>query len=234
MGIFRKNKMPTISKQKAFMFFTTIADVGSLIIALVYISFVGLMVYLRLGTVWLNWAMFGITVAYIGFFIFKIFYLNKKMTRTGRIKRVVKLANKYTKLGMRGINAAFVVLSLLSVQFGVNQGVALIGVLVVAVTFVVTVLWDIGNFVLRRKIQEYTIAWNSLSKEEKAERIELLMAGFIRSLDNVAGIEEYFDVGINVKKMMDNRMGERIRLADARRVDPYEDIERSREASKNN
>ena len=205
------------------MLFTTIADVGALVVALVYISYVGLMVYLNLGTRWLNLAMFGVTVAYIAFFLFKLFYLNKKMTRTGKIKRVVKMANKYTKLGMRLINAAFVILSLISVQFGVNQGVALIGVLIVGVTFVVTVLWDIGNFVLRRKIIDYTVAWNSLSREEKAERIELLMAGFMRSLDNISGIDEYVDVGVSVKKMMDSRIGDRIRLADARRVDPYDE-----------
>lgn len=205
------------------MLFTTIADVGALVVALVYICFVALMIYLKLGTPWLNQAMFGITVAYIAFFLFKIFYLNKKVTRTGRIKRIVKFANKYTKLGMRMINAAFVILSLISVQFGVNQGVALIGVLIVGVTFVVTVLWDIGNFIMRRKIQEYAYAWNSLSRDEKAERIELVMEGFMRSLDNIAAIDEYVDVGVSVKKMVDNRLGERMRLADARRVDPYKD-----------
>ena len=205
------------------MFFTTLADVGSLLVALVYISFVVLMTYLGLGTAWLNISMLCITILYIGFFFFKIFYLNKTMVRTGRIKRAVKLANKYTKLGMRMVNAAFVILSLISVQFGVNQGVALIGVLIVGITFIVTVLWDIGNFVVRRKIQELSFAWGSLSQEEKAERIELFMAGFIRSLDNFAAFDEYLDMGLNVKKLVDNRLGERIRLADARHVEPKEE-----------
>lgn len=219
MGIIRRNKTPQFSKQKAFMLFTTIADVGALFVALIYTAYVVLLMVVLDKFTWLNWAMLGITVAYIAFFIFKIFYLNKTMQYTGRIKRTVKLANKYTKLGMRIINATFVILSLVETQLNDSHTLALVGVLIVGVTFIVTILWDIANFVLRRKLQEFTVAWNQLSQEEKSERVELLLSGFIRSINNAAILDDYFDVGMNLKRMVGTKLGDRVRLADARRAE---------------
>lgn len=218
MGIIRRSKTPQFSKQKAFMFFTTVADVGALFVALIYVAYVALLMVVLDKFTWLNWAMLGITVAYIGFFIFKIFYLNKTMQQTGRIKRTVKLANKYTKLGMRFINATFVILSLIGTQLNDSHTLALVGVLIVGVTFIITILWDIGNFVLRRKLQDFTVAWNELSQEEKSERVELLLSGFIRSINNAAILDDYFDVGMNLKRMVGTKLGDRVRLADARRA----------------
>jgi len=218
MGIRRKNKAPEFSKQKAFMFFTTIADVGALLVALIYISYVGLMMYFELGTTWINWAMLGITIAYICFFVFKLAYLNRTMTNTGRIKRTVKYANKYTKFGMKLINATFVLLSFVGVHAGEDNTMALVGVMIVAITFIVSILWDIGNYIVRRKVGEMMVAWNELSHEEKSERVELLISGFLRSINNAAIMDDYFDVGLNIKRMVGAKMGDRIRLADARRA----------------
>lgn len=219
MGIVRKNKAPTISKQKTFMFFTTVADIGALFIALIYISYVGIMMYMRPTPIWIDWVMLTITILYISFFLFKLFYLNKTMKNVGRIKKIVKLSNKYTKLGMRTVNAAFVILSLIGAQRSDAHAFALVGVLVLGVTFIITILWDIGNFILRRKIQEFTVAWNELSQEEKQERIELLLSGFIRSINNAAVMDNYFDVGLNLKTMVASKLNDRVRLADARRLD---------------
>lgn len=219
MGIVRKNKAPTISKQKTFMFFTTVADIGALFIALIYISYVGIMMYMRPTPIWIDWVMLTITILYISFFLFKLFYLNKTMKNAGRIKKIVKLSNKYTKLGMRTVNAAFVILSLIGAQRSDAHAFALVGVLVLGVTFIITILWDIGNFILRRKIQEFTVAWNELSQEEKQERIELLLSGFIRSINNAAVMDNYFDVGLNLKTMVASKLNDRVRLADARRLD---------------
>lgn len=229
MKIIGKKKSQPISKQKAFMFFTTIADVGALFVALIYVSYVGIMMYMRPKAVWLDWVMLSITLLYIIFFVFKILVLNKTMTHVGRIKRIVKFANKYTKLGMRIINAAFVILSLIGSQRNDAHAFALVGVLVVGVTFIVSILWDIGNFVLRRKIQEFTIAWDTLSQEEKSERIELLLTGFIRSINNAAILDDYFDIGMNVKKMVGTKLGDRIRLADARRIEAPQDLGKQEE-----
>ena len=219
MGLFKKDKGSVAAKRKAFMFFTTVADIGSLFVAFIYITYVILLMVLGLGVVWLNWVMLSITLLYIGFFFYKIFYLNKVMEHTGKMKRIVKRANKYTKLGMRIINAMFVALSLVGVQLGESHVVALIGILVVGVTFIVSILWDLGNFFVRKKIQEYTIAWNQLSQEEKAERVELIMSGFIRSINNAAILDDYFDVGLNLKRMVGTKLGDRARLADARRIE---------------
>jgi len=225
MGILRKNKVAPFTKQKAFMFFATVADVGSLFMAMIYIAYVGLMMIMGLGVEWLNWVMFFITIAYIGFFFFKIFYLNKTMMQTGRMKRIVKMSNKYTKLGMRLINAAFVILSLIGVQLGESHTFALIGLLIVGITFVVSILWDIGNFIVRRKVQDFLVAWNQLSQEEKSERIELLVSGFLRSINNAAIFDDYFDVGLNIKRMVGTKLGDRIRISDARRIEsPQEEV----------
>jgi len=226
-----KNKEEDIVKQKSkakkkfFMFFATIADVGSLVVALIYVSFVVLSMIVKFGEPWLNWTMFGITVAYIVFFLFKISYLNKTMQSAGRMKRIVKLSNKYTKLAMRIINAVFVTLSLIATQHGQDNTFAMLGVMVVGLTFVITIMWDIGNFIVRRKIQDFTASWRSLSTEEKAERIELLLSGFIRSINNAAILDDYFDVGLNIKRMVATKMGDRVRISDARRATPKNEIE---------
>ena len=224
MRIIRKNKTPEISKHKAFMFFTTIADVGALLVSFIYIAYVTIMMYMRGKPIWLDWVMLSITILYVGFFFFKIFYLNKTMMNTGRIKKIVKRANKYTKFGMRIINAVFVVLSLIGSQRSDAHAFALVGVLILGVTFVVSILWDIGNFILRRKVQEFMVAWNQLSQEEKAERVELVVSGFIRSINNAAVFDDYFDVGLNIKRMVGTKIGDRIRLADARRAGLEEEV----------
>jgi len=236
MGLI-KRKEPNLSKQQAFMFFTTVADVGALCVALIYISYVVLLMAVLGFTTWLNWTMLGITIAYILFFLYKIFFLNRTMKHTGRIKRTVKIANKYTKLGMRLINATFVILSLIGTQLNDSHTLALVGVLIVGMTFLTSILWDIGNFIVRRKIQEFTVSWNKLSHEEKTERIELLVSGFLRSINNAAVVDDYFDIGLSVKRMvgekMGEKMGDRIRLADARRATHVDEVGNGEEVDGN-
>jgi hypothetical protein len=225
MGLIRRKKT---TKQKAFMFFTTVGDIASLFMAVIYIAYVALMLTIDggLGVTWLNWTMFGITVAYIAFFFFKIFYLNRVVSQTGKVRKIVNRANKYTKLGMRLINAAFVITSMIALeQLDESHIVPLIGVFIVGITFVVSILVDIGAWYLRKKIHELTVSWHELSQEEKSERVELFLSGFIRSINNNAIVDDYFDVGMNIKRMVGAKMSERIRLADARRVDPYNEDE---------
>jgi len=95
----------------------------------------------------------------------------------------------------------------------------MIGVMVVAFTFIFTVLWDIGSFFVRKKVHDFAESWAQLSHEEKAERIELLMAGLIKSVNNAAIIDDYFDVALNIKRMIDSKLNDRVRLVDARRAE---------------
>jgi len=224
-GFFKRNRSAGESKQKAkkkvFLVFTTIGDVGGLIVSFIYVSFVALSIYLNFGDPIINWIMLGITVAYIGFYLFKMVYLNKNTQNSGRVKRIVKISKKYTKLAIRIINAVFVTLTLVNTHiYDGENAFAMIGVMVVALTFIITVLWDIGNLVIRRKMQQFTQSWTKLGHEEKAERIELLLTGFIKSINDAAIIDDYFDVALNIQRMIGAKLNDRVRLADARRAEP--------------
>jgi len=141
---------------------TTLADVGGLIMALFYIAYVGLMILLKVGPLWLNLTMVGITVLYSWFVFFKIIYLNRVMQRAGRVKRIVKMSSKYTKFVLRIINAAFVILTLVGTQFweSVNFGhvIAIIGIVIMCISLFLSIVWDIWNFVIRFGVKQVMVA----------------------------------------------------------------------------
>ena len=222
MGFFQKNKPvgeKAKAKKKVFLVFTTVGDAIGLIVSFIYVSFVVLSMILRFGDNVLNAIMLGITIPYMGFFVIKILFLNKRMQNPGKVKRIVNRTKKYVKLGIRIINAAFVTLTLINAHNGEDNIFAMIGVMVVAFTFIFTVLWDIGSFFVRKKVHDFAESWAQLSHEEKAERIELLMAGLIKSVNNAAIIDDYFDVALNIKRMIDSKLNDRVRLVDARRAE---------------
>jgi len=222
-GFFRKKQngeLPNNKAKKKFaLVFTTIGDVGGLIVSLIYVAFVALSMIVDFGEPWLNWVMLSVTVLYIGFFIFKIAYLNRTMQHVGRMKKIVKVSKKYFKLAMRVINATFVVLSLVATQVGNDNVFALWGVIIVALTFIITILWDIIVYFIKRKIHNFAKSWSSLSHDEKAERIEQLLTGLITSVNNAAIIDDYFDVALNIQRMIGAKLNDRVRLAEARRIE---------------
>jgi hypothetical protein len=223
-GFFKKkNADGSLSKDKAkkkfALVFTTIGDVGGLIVSFIYISFVALSMIVGFGENWLNWVMLSVTVLYVGFFIFKIAYLNRAMQHVGRMAKIVKISKKYFKLAMRIINATFVVLSLVSTQQGNDNVFALTGVVVVGLTFIITILWDIVSYFIRRKIHNFARSWAELIHDEKAERIEQLVTGLITSVNNAAIIDDYFDVALNIQRMIGKKLNDRVRLAEARRIE---------------
>jgi len=216
---FKKNKDKDQTKKKVFFVFTTIGDLGGLLVSLIYVSFVALSMIVGFGEDWLNWVMLSVTILYIGFFLFKIFYLNKHAQNPGRVKRVVKVSKKYFKLVMRIINATFVTLTLISTQQGEENIFAMVGVLVVGLTFIITVFWDICGYFIRRKIHQFAHSWSQLTHEEKAERIEQLVTGLIKSVNEAAIIDDYFDVALNIQRMIGAKLNDRVKLADARRIE---------------
>jgi hypothetical protein len=58
-----------------------------------------------------------------------------------------------------------------------------------------------------------------LSHEEKAERIEQLVSSLIKSVNNAAIIDDYFDVVLNIQRLISTKLNDRVRLADARRLE---------------
>jgi len=210
----RKNK----AKKKFAFVFTTIGDVGGLFVSLIYVAFVAMSIWMEFGNPVINWIMLGITIIYIGFFFFKIFYLNKYTEDAGRVKRIVKISKKYSKLAIRIINATFVTLTLINAR-GEEDILALIGVMTVAFTFIFTITWDVVNFFVRKKIHDFAESWKQLSHDEKAERIEHLVSNLIKSVNNAAIIDDYFDVVLNIQRMISAKLNDRVRLADARRTE---------------
>jgi len=153
-------KKPKISKEKAFFVFATLADIGSLFMALFYISYVVLMMLLKVGPLWLNLTMVGITVLYSWFVLFKLVYLNKIMQRAGRVKRIVKMSQKYTRFVLRIINAAFVILSIIGAgeAIGVGSVIAIVGIVFMCISLFVSIVWDIMTFVIRHSIKQVVTA----------------------------------------------------------------------------
>ena len=175
-------------RNKASQFFTTIADIGSLLMAAVYFLYVALLLILDIGKSWLYYAMLVITILYFLFFVLKLALLNR-VVKNKRTFRITRLTIKYSKWGMKLINALFVALSLANVTVSGNNAIALIGIFVVVFSFVVSILWDIGVWFTRRKLREIKIGWDSLTERQKKARIELVIGSIIKSLDSVTGLE---------------------------------------------
>jgi len=151
-------KKPKMSKQQAFFIFATVADIGSLFMTIFYIAYVSLMMALDVGELWLNLTMVVITVLYSWFVLFKIIYLNRVLQKAGRVKRVVKMSQKYTRFFLRIINAAFVVLALIGTQFweSVNFShiIAIVGIVVMSISLFLSIIWDIFTFMIRHSIKQ--------------------------------------------------------------------------------
>jgi len=152
-------KTQRTKKQQAFLVIATLADIGSIIMALFYIAYSGLMM-LVFGMSVLKWIMVGLTVLYIWFVIFKIAYLNRVMQRAGRMKKIVKLSSKYMKFVMRIINAVFVVLSIIGAPDTLGWGgvVAIIGIVFMCISLFISIIWDIWSFMLMFGVKQVIVA----------------------------------------------------------------------------
>jgi len=193
---------------KAVRVFDTIADIGSLMMALLYILYVALLLIFELGTLWLNYAMLGITIAYIVFFLTKIFLLNRILRKKGVIK-TTRLALKYSKWGMKVINATFVALSIASTQLSDSSDViSMMGIFLVGFSFLISVLWDIAWHVVQRKVRELKSDWDSLSRAEKNKRIELIIDSFVTSVDHITGVDITKSLAQNAGRLADERKEE--------------------------
>ena len=174
-------------KIKAGRVLDTIADVGSLLVSCVYFAYVILLLAFHLGMRWLNWAMLFITILYLGFFVAKLVALNRLFERNNK-ERLARFVLRYSKWAMKLVNALFVVLSVVSTKDVEGSMLLLIGVMMVILTFVISVLWDITVIIVRRKYKELWIGWDKLTPAEKSERIEMVINSFVTSIDAMAGV----------------------------------------------
>jgi membrane protein implicated in regulation of membrane protease activity len=83
-------------KQRIVFILATIRDVAAILTAAIYVLYVGVMLFLRLGNIGLNISMLAVTILYIGFLWWKILYINRKKPG-GKLAARTKIIYKYTK-----------------------------------------------------------------------------------------------------------------------------------------
>ena len=176
------------NQSKTSRIFTTIGDIGSLFVALLYIVYVAALLLLNIGTLWLNYCMLGLTVIYVVFFILKIFLLNEIITRKKSF-RIMRFTLRYSKWGMKLINATFVAFSIANIGLSQHSVVSLVGIVIVGFSFMISILWDISWWVISRKLRDLKTEWDQLSLKEKNQKIEFIIGSFVQSIDNVTGLE---------------------------------------------
>ena len=176
-----------IKKIKPARLFDTMADVGSLFMAVIYTLYVVLLLIFDLGTRWLNWCMLGITFIYVIFFIVKIVALNSILAKKN-VQRHAKFFLRYSKWSMKIINATFVCIAIATTRNESNI-IMMVGVFVVGFSFLISVLWDVAWFIISRKLSEIRINWNNLSRKDKNKRIEMIIDTLIQSLDSITGVD---------------------------------------------
>jgi len=195
-------------RKKVKRIFVTVTDLASLVMSVIYVVYVTLMLTLPLGgSTWLNYGMLAVTIIYIIFFIIKIFYLNK-LNPSQKIKKATKMTVRYTKYGMRLINAIFVVMSLITIRIGVEHLIPVVGVIIFVMTFVISVIWDVGLFFAKRRIRSMLTEWNSLDNKNKKDKIDFFIRRFLETLDNMSlsGYEEYVEYGAEATRIISEKI----------------------------
>jgi hypothetical protein len=194
-------------KKKAKRIFVTITDMAALVMAVIYITFVCLMTFLDIGPFWLNIGLLVVTVLYVIFFLIKIFYLNKTDV-SPRFKRTAKFLKRYTKKIMRLINAVFVILGFVSVNVGMGHLVPMIGLVFFGMTFVVSIMWDVALFFIKRKINAIMADWNAMDSHEKKDKIDYLIEKFLETLDglSIAGYEDIIVQGSRATEIIGEKV----------------------------
>jgi hypothetical protein len=206
MGIFNKKA------KKAKRIFMTVTDIAAIIMSLIYIIYVVLMLLLFPPT-WLNWFMLCITLLYIIFFVVKLLYINT-LKQASKIKKYTKRIVKYTKYGMRFINVIFVISSIVTVNdpnvtaIGWGNFIPITGVITFVMTFTFTLIWDIGMFMMKRKIRSVLTEWNNLDSKSKKDKIDFIIEKFLETLDgmNISGFEEYIDYGAQATRILGKKV----------------------------
>jgi len=193
-------------QNKAEQIFGTIADVAGILMALFYIFYVTLLLVFQVGPSWLNYSMLGITVAYVLFFIIKIAALNRIFARKKKkLQRTVRLTVKYSKWGMKIINAAFVALTLTTSQLSDNSIIPMIGIMVVGFTFLISILWDVVWYIINRRLRDVRVGWDDLTQAQKKKRVDNFITSLVTSIDNFIGLDITESVSRSTERIAEQR-----------------------------
>jgi len=199
-------KLKLKNKFKTGQVFETIADVGSLLMAFLYIVYVSLLLIFEFGSRWLNIGMLVIAFIYLAFFITKISALNNIIISRG-VQRKARMILKYSKWAMKAINATFVILLITTAHHHDSGNIfMMIGVFIALFSFITSVMWDVCWFIARRKLREFRVGWEQLSREQKNARISTAFEDFLQNLDYLTGadiMEKVTSGGAQSKKIQD-------------------------------
>jgi hypothetical protein len=166
----------------------TIADVGSLFMAIMYILYVVLLLIFKLGPPWLNWCMLSITIIYIIFFVSKVAALNSLFEKK-QFQRQARFILRYSKWAMKIINATFVCIAIATTKDTSHNVIMLVGVFVVGFSFLISVMWDVLWVIVRRRMKDFKGDWDNLSPTDRSKRVEMILDAFFHSLDNITGVD---------------------------------------------
>ena len=209
-------------RTKAEQIFGTITDVAGILMTLFYIFYVTLLLVFNVGTEWLNYSMLGITVAYVLFFIIKLAALNRIFARK-KWQRIARLTVKYSKWGMKIINATFVALTIATHGLSDNTVIPMIGIMVVGFTFLISIMWDVVWYIISRRLRDVRSGWDGLSETQKKKRIENLIASFVNSMDNFVGLDITESVSRSAGRIVEERRSEREEERKPKQIKPHKE-----------
>jgi len=187
-------------RKRAIKVFSTLGDVGALLMSFIYIAYISLLLIMSIGVFWLNIAILALTIIYCLFFIFKILYLNNKI-KTGRL---VKFSFRYAKYFVRLINATIVIISLVSLRE--TDGSAVLKVVSIAILVVmlsISIALDITMFFVRRKVRELRTEWENLPPDQKHNKLEYLVKRVVLFVDGSGELTKFLHFENHEKKQDD-------------------------------
>jgi len=120
------------------------AEVCGFLFAVIYIVFVFILMAIGFSNPILGTILIVITAAYLVFSLVNYFLLKRR-----RLKKTIKLTCRYTKYGMRLIHMVFIIAALIANPFGSGQLLAVVGIIILLATLVISLIIDITVFVLK-------------------------------------------------------------------------------------
>ena len=188
--------------------FANAADVAGLLMAFIYIAYVGLLMLFSGVQTWLNYCMLGITAAYFIFLMIKVFFINGRKPKK-KLKKFTKFVYRYAKLAMRITNAVLVVLSIVNRYrydlLDTGNMVSMIGVIVLVITLIISVAWDVVKYFLSKRLREIMSEWKALESSQKKEKLDFFIDSIIKTLDNVSGFDYYVEAGVRAGQLVGGR-----------------------------
>lgn len=195
-------------KKRVRRTFATVTDLGGIFVSLVYVMYVAMLLFMKIGYPVINYIMIAISVLYIIFYLVKIFYINKINFKVKKLKRTAKFVYKYSKYGVKLIHSLIVILSLINIRANVSDSgkmAAIIGLIVIVVLLVLSIVFDIVVYFVKKKLRILAAQWHNLDAESRKDKIDFLVESLIQSLDNMSALDDYVEVGRKAKKLVTKR-----------------------------